>query len=91
LGIFDVDTTHNIVHIVSGLAGLALATTEENAETYGKIFGVVYGLVTLMGFAMGEGQMMGLMTINSADNFLHLILTAGLLYLGFVRTRKART
>ena len=83
LGLFEVDTMHNIIHIVSGIAALALGMNDRGAATYGKVFGIIYGLVTILGFIMPEGNLLGMMQINMADNILHLVLTAGLLYLGF--------
>lgn len=84
LGLFDVDTMHNLVHIGSGLLGLFLASRgHDSAVLYGKIMAVVYGLVTVVGFIQGEGQLLGLMAINTADHFLHLALTAYFAYIGF--------
>ena len=88
LGLFAVDTMHNIVHIASGLAALGLAAVSENAcRNYFRIFGTVYALVTLMGFfGARDGMVMG-MAMNMADNFLHLGLSALLLWLGFFHNR----
>ena len=85
-GLFAVDTMHNIVHIASGLAALAVAAMSEHAcRNYFRIFGVVYALVTVMGFlASRDGMVMG-MAMNMADNVLHLVLSAALLWLGFFR------
>lgn len=84
LGIFEVDPVHNIVHIVSGLAFLAAAQTAKASRMTFQVFGVVYALVTLLGFLLGtDGRLLGLFHINAADNFLHLFLTAAFLYLGF--------
>ena len=83
-GIFAVDAMHNIVHIASGLLALGMAAAGEGAaRNYVRIVGVVYGLVTVMGFIAGrDGMVMG-MAMNMADHFLHLGLTAVLLWLGF--------
>lgn len=83
-GIFEVDTTHNLVHLVTGLLALVFAGMgEDSARTFGKIFGIVYGIVLLLGLISPDNTILGIMEINAADNFLHLILTAAFLYVGF--------
>ncbi len=80
LGIFEVNTLHNIVHLLSGLAALAAAAVGFSRQ-YFQVFGVVYALVTVLGFIMDP--ILGLIPVNGADNVLHIVLTAALLYLGF--------
>src|SRR5688572_12301027 len=83
LGIFHVNVMHNIVHLVSGLAALACGLLSEKASrAFFAIFGVIYGLVAILGFLMGEGMLLGLIAINTADNWLHLIIALVALYLG---------
>jgi hypothetical protein len=54
LGIFEVTGIHNLVHIASGLLLLAVAPKRATAR-YGVIaFGLVYGLVTLIGLIDGQ-------------------------------------
>jgi hypothetical protein len=92
-GLFEVDNMHNIVHLVSGVIALAMASMgESSAKTYGKIFGVIYALVTVLGFVMGTDDMLlGIMEINANDNYLHLLLAVILLYVGFSRSSSAPT
>lgn len=83
LGIFDVSTLHNIIHILSGVAAFALASSgEKGARTYFQVFGVIYGVVTIVGFIQGN-TVLGLIGVNMADNLLHLTITAVALYAGF--------
>ncbi len=82
LGIFSVDGLHNIIHLVSGLAALAAAWGMWNARLYFQVFGVVYGLVTVVGFLQGD-TVLGLIGVNMADNVLHLLIAAVALYAGF--------
>ena len=82
LGIFDVDGLHNIIHLVSGLAALAAAWGAWSSRLYFQIFGVVYGLVTVVGFLQGD-SVLGLIVVNTADNLLHLLIAAVALYAGF--------
>ena len=72
---FEVNGWHNLVHIASGLLGLALARTAAGARTYALGFGAVYLLVTLWGFADGD-TVLWLVPVNAADNLLHLAIAA---------------
>lgn len=81
LGLFMVDTLHNFVHIISGVAGLAAAGSTRYAKWYLVGFGAIYALVTLVGFM--DQTLFGLMHVNTADNWLHLVLAVGLLGAGF--------
>lgn len=82
LGLFEVDTVHNIVHVLSGAAALIAGLVSGYASRlYFKIFGAVYALVTLVG--MVSGSALGLFHVNGADNFLHLALAIALLAIGF--------
>lgn len=80
LGIFEVDTIHNIIHIVSGIAALAMAGS--SATLFFKGFGVVYLIVTIVGFLQGD-TVLGLIGVNMADNLLHLVVSLAALYIGF--------
>lgn len=91
MGLFDVDLMHNLVHLGSGVIGLYLASRgEAGAVLFGKGMAVVYGLVTVLGFLQGEGQLLGLMAVNMADHLLHLALTAYFAYIGFAPTSVTR-
>jgi hypothetical protein len=73
---FEVNGIHNLVHIASGVLGLALAGSAAGARAYALGFGAVYLLVALIGFADGQ-TVLGLIPVNGADNVLHLAI-AGL-------------
>lgn len=77
LGIFMVDGLHNVVHLTSGIAGLAASTSTRYAKMYLVGFGVIYALVALLGFF--DETLLGLFHVNMADNWLHLLLALGLL------------
>lgn len=84
LGLFATGTTHNIVHLLSGLVAFAAAANgQASATLYAKVFGVIYGVLTVVGFITGEGQIAGLIDVNQADNVLHLAIAATALYMGF--------
>jgi hypothetical protein len=75
LGILDVNGWHNIVHIASGAIGLAAVGSYGGARAYALGLGVVYLLVTLLGFVAGDGEeILNLVPVNTEDNFLHLLI-----------------
>lgn len=77
-------TLHNMVHLLSGVAALiAVSSGEAASRLYAKVFGIVYALVTILGFLNGEGELLNILPINQLDNLLHLVITVALLYVGF--------
>ncbi|MEI8062162.1 MAG: DUF4383 domain-containing protein [bacterium] len=80
LGIFEVDTVHNVIHILTGILGLAFANT--SPKGFFKAFGIVYLIVTIVGFVQGN-TVLGLIGVNLADNLLHLVISVVALAVGF--------
>jgi hypothetical protein len=81
LGIFEVNTLHNIIHLATGLVAFWAANSVSNSRLFFKVFGIVYLLVTVLGFM--QGGVLGLIDTNMADNLLHLVIAAAALYAGF--------
>lgn len=91
LGIFQVDATHNIVHLLTGVLALVAARgAGEYVRLYFQVFGVVYAAVAILGFLQG-GSVLGLFGVNTADNLLHLVIAAIALYAGFGKKEAAVT
>jgi hypothetical protein len=88
LGIFEVNTLHNIIHLLSGIIAFMCAGSVSGAKSFFKIFGVIYGIVTIVGFLQGN-SVLGLFGVNAADNVLHLLISVIALVLGFTRGSKA--
>lgn len=85
LGIFHVNAAHNVVHLLSGAVALFAGMTSVGASrTYFRIFGIVYGLVAVLGFFVGDGMLLGLISNNTADTWLHVGIAAVSLLLGFM-------
>jgi len=80
--VFQVDTIHNIIHAASGVVALICAGISYNAaKWYLIIFGLAYGVVTILGF-VNNGDVIGLIQVNTADNYLHLGISAVSLIIG---------
>jgi hypothetical protein len=84
LGIFQVSVLHNLVHVLYGIAGLALARTWEGARLFLIGGGLVYLLLWLLGI-IGAGDWI---PVDTADNWLHFVLGLGMVALGFATTRE---
>jgi hypothetical protein len=84
LGIFEVSVLHNVVHILFGLAGLALWRTTQSARTYLIGGGVIYLLLGAYGAAIEHGSDANFVPVNDADNLLHVALGAAMIVLGLV-------
>ena len=81
---FQVNSAHNWVHIISGILGLLAGLTAAGAYagTFNKVFGIVYLLVAILGF-IGVGVVVDLLMLNTADNWLHLVIGVVTAWVGF--------
>jgi hypothetical protein len=92
-GILDVNGWHNVFHIVTGALGLLVAGYA--ARQYALGLGVVYIVIAVWGFILGDGHsILSIIPVNTEDNFLHVILgvlglAAGLATPAVARTRPA--
>jgi Domain of unknown function (DUF4383) len=74
LGIFQVSILHNIVHLLFGIAGIALSRSWESARTYLLGSGVIYLVLFVYGLLVSAGSSANFVPINMADDWLHLAL-----------------
>src|SRR2546423_12446791 len=82
---FDVDLVHNLVHVLTGILGLAAAFTGWSRR-FNQIFGVIYLLVGLAGLVSALyfcQRLLGLMHVKAADNVLHFVVGLGAAAIGF--------
>ncbi|MFI9155481.1 DUF4383 domain-containing protein [Streptomyces sp. NPDC053367] len=88
LGIFQVSVLHNLVHLAFGVAGLALARTAAQARLYLLAGGAVYLVLWLYGLIIDHDSAANFVPLNTADNWLHLVLGLGMIALGVLLTRR---
>ena len=78
LGIFQVSILHNIVHLLFGVV-LALSRTHAGSLSFLLWGGVIYLVLFLYGLFIDKDSDGNFVPVNTADNWLHLLLGAGLL------------
>ena len=92
LGLFMVNPLHSIVHLLFGVLGIAAALTGTEV-LYNRAAGIIYFVLGILGFfsALAPGGMLlGLVMINRADNFLHLVIGLVLAGVGFLAVQTRR-
>jgi hypothetical protein len=87
LGVFQVSVLHNIVHLLFGVAGVALARSRDGARLFLLGGGVIYLVLWLYGLVINLDSAANFVPMNTADNWLHLVLGVGMIALGLLTTR----
>ncbi len=86
LGVFAVDTVHNLINLVIGALGIA-AYYWDWTRLYCQGLGIVCLVIGILGFIpallFGNGMLLGLFHVNLADNVVYLIVGLVAAYLGF--------
>jgi hypothetical protein len=87
LGLFAVNVVHNIVHLLLGIIAL-IAVYLGMSQLYNRVIGIVYLLLAVLGFILIPATPVGgtllFVSLNLADNFLHLVLGIILAGVGFL-------
>jgi hypothetical protein len=89
LGVFQVSVLHNIVHLLFGVLGLAMARTAQQARLYLIGGGAVYLVLWIYGLVVGQDSGANFVPLNTADDWLHLFLGLGMIALGLLTSRRA--
>lgn len=85
LDTFQVSILHNVVHLLFGVAGLAMARSWSGARTFLLGGGVIYLALWVFGLVVAdETTSANFVPLNDADNWLHLGLGAAMFLLGVV-------
>ena len=91
LGIFQVSILHNLVHVLFGIAGVLMSRTNEGSRNYLIGGGVIYLVLWLYGLVIDKTSGANFVPVNSADDWLHFVLGAGMIALGVALSRNLRT
>lgn len=81
LGLFPVNVLHNVVHLLFGIWGLVASRTFEGSRTYGRVGGIAYLVLAVLGVISPDT--FGLIPIGGNDIWLHAILGIALAAIGF--------
>ncbi len=68
---FELNPFHNVVHILIGAALLAGAGRPRSAKAIAGVVGAAYAVVGIIGF-FAVGEEWNILSLNSADNWLHI-------------------
>jgi hypothetical protein len=89
LGLFDTSILLNLVYLLLGVAGLALARTYEGARSYLIGGGVIYLALFLYGAIWGADESSAnFIPVNWADNVLNLVLGTGMILAGLALAKE---
>jgi hypothetical protein len=93
LGFLDVDTMLNLVYLVTGILAIVFTMQgDQQGRKFFMIFGIIFALITILGFITGEGnEILGLLTVTSANNYFHLVVTVVFLILGLKKPAGSST
>jgi hypothetical protein len=90
LGVFNVSVLHNIVHLLFGVAGLVLSRSFSGARGFLIGSGIIYALLWIYGLVIDHQSGANFVPLNTADNWLHLILAVAMLALGAILGKPSR-
>ena len=90
-GVFQVSILHNLVHVLFGIAGVLMSRTNEGSRNYLIGGGVIYLVLWLYGLVIDKTSGANFVPVNSADDWLHFVLGAGMIALGVALSRNLRT
>jgi len=88
LGVFQVSILHNIVHLLFGVAGLALSRTISGSRAFLVGGGIIYLVLWLYGLVIDKDSDANFVPLNSADDWLHFGLGLGMIGLGLALSRR---
>lgn len=91
LGIFQVSILHNIVHLLFGIAGVAMSRTQSGARSYLLGGGIIYAILWLYGLVIGQESSANFVPVNTADDWLHFLLAVGMIGLALALGRRDRS
>ncbi len=91
LGIFQVSVLHNVVHLLFGAAGVAMARTNSGARSFLLYGGIVYLVLWVYGLVIDHESAANFVPVNNADNWLHLALGVAMVALALAFKRDADT
>ncbi|MEN3615880.1 DUF4383 domain-containing protein [Plantactinospora sp. ZYX-F-223] len=87
-GLFQVSLLLNLVYLLTGVVGLALARTATGARGFLIGAGAVYLVLVVYGSAIEQDSAANFLPVNDADNWLHLGLGVAMIALATLGGRR---
>jgi hypothetical protein len=91
LDTFQVSVLHNIVHLLFGVAGIAMSRRVDSAFAFLVGGGAIYLVLWLYGLLVDKNHDANFVPVNNADDWLHLALGAGMIALGLLGRNAGRS
>ena len=84
LGLFPVNTVHNIIHIVFGLWGLAASRSLGASVGYARGVAIIYAVLAVFGLIDATNTTFGFAPLYGNDVWLHAALAVVAAYFGWM-------
>ncbi|WP_432494693.1 DUF4383 domain-containing protein [Kineococcus auxinigenes] len=91
LGVFQVSVLHNVLHLLFGVLGVVLARWSDAAKAYLLVGGAAYLGLWVYGLVVAQDAQANFVPLNTADDWLHLGLGAGMVLFGLLMPRRTST
>ncbi|WP_432574326.1 DUF4383 domain-containing protein [Kineococcus sp. SYSU DK005] len=88
LGLFQVSVLHNLLHLGLGVLGVLAARTASAARAFLIGGGVAYAVLWVYGLVVADDSRANVVPLNTADDWLHLVLAVGMVLLGLLMPRR---
>ena len=87
-GLFEVPVLHNLVHLLFGVAGIAMSRTDSGARNFLIGGGAIYLVLWIYGLLVDKESDANFVPLNRADDWLHFFLGVGMIALGLLLSRR---
>ncbi len=86
MGLFPVNTPHNIIHIATGLLGIVTSISLDSSRLFSGQLGIYYTTLAVLGLVPVANTFFGLFPIYGVDVILHGATGIMGIYFGFFAT-----
>nr|WP_240894941.1 DUF4383 domain-containing protein [Kineococcus siccus] len=91
LGVFQVSVLHNVLHLLLGVVGVVAARSSAAARAFLLVGGIAYAGLWIYGLLVDQASSANFVPLNTADNWLHLVLAVGMVALALIMPRRTST
>lgn len=87
LGIIQTSVLQNVIHVLYGLAGLALSRLPSTSLLYLRAGGILAAAIWIFGLLVDKQSMANSLPLNTVDTWLYFVLALGMIGLRFLSRR----